>query len=162
MSAVVNLDLLDEALTQITENPDEWDQASWSSCLAGWMYQLHTEGFLSGLREQDRFKEIAGIDLSHPIFSSDNTIDALRLWRDVLSGQQEQFREGLDLESSDLTGINLRGWGLHNCRMSNVSLSRADLRFTDFYGTDLDAAKLHGAMISDVKLANTSLYGTEF
>ena len=66
MSAVsdVKLDLLDEALTQITENPDEWDQASWSSCLAGWMYQLHTEEFLSGLREQDRFKEIAGIGVS--------------------------------------------------------------------------------------------------
>lgn len=37
--------------------------------------------------------------------------------------------------------VNLLGWELRNCRMSNVSMCDADLRFTDFYGTDPDAAK---------------------
>ncbi len=157
----MNIDLLDRALAQITEYPETWDQSVWwnvddcgsTGCLAGWVCELggaeNHRGTTAGA-----LLEIAG---DHPMWAASNTLDALRLWRNVLAGERvdmpgadltEANLDGADLYDAYLAGANLRGAILTEAELAGADLTGADLSGANLVGADLDGADLEGAELT--------------
>lgn len=125
-----NIELLGRVIAQITEHPESWDQAQWwdscgtSGCIAGWAVHLSGEAVDTDSIAA-RARELLGLD-NDALFSADNTLDAIKVWRQVLAGERVVM-SGANLFRANLFRANLSGANLSGAKLSGAALPWANL-----------------------------------